>query len=53
MNEESYEKKQKTAKINKFPVAKIKRIIQSNEEVGKVSSNAPVIICKKFKKFFF
>eukprot|EP01080_Neovahlkampfia_damariscottae_P000915 gene915-9824_t len=45
------EKKQKAPKINKFPVAKIKRIIQSNEDVGKVSSNAPVIISKCLELF--
>jgi hypothetical protein len=46
MNESEENKKQKNQKINKFPVVKIKRIIQSNEDVGKVSAQAPLIICK-------
>lgn len=38
-------------KKNKFPIAKIKRIIQSNQEVGKVSSTTPILISKCLEMF--
>ena len=30
----------------KFPLAKIKKIIQKNEEIGKIDGAIPFIICK-------
>lgn len=30
----------------KFPVARIKRIMQADEEVGKVAQVTPVVVCK-------
>lgn len=30
----------------KFPVARIKRIMQADEDVGKVAQVTPVIVCK-------
>jgi hypothetical protein len=30
----------------KFPVARIKRIMQSDEDVGKVAQVTPVVVCK-------
>ncbi len=32
----------------KFPVARIKRIMQADEDVGKVSQVTPVAVCKSF-----
>ncbi|KAI0349386.1 histone-fold-containing protein, partial [Trametes cingulata] len=32
-------------KATKFPVARIKRIMQKDEEVGKVAQATPVVIC--------
>jgi len=32
----------------KFPVARIKRIMQADEDVGKVAQVTPVIVCKSF-----
>jgi len=31
----------------KFPVARIKRIVQADEDVGKVAQVTPVVICKR------
>jgi hypothetical protein len=33
----------------RFPPARIKKIMQTNEEVGKVSSSVPVMVCILFK----
>ncbi|KAI8995237.1 histone-fold-containing protein, partial [Trametes punicea] len=33
-------------KATKFPVARIKRIMQKDEEVGKVAQATPVVICE-------
>jgi hypothetical protein len=33
----------------KFPVARIKRIMQADEEVGKVAQVTPVAVCKFFR----
>lgn len=30
----------------KFPVARIKRIMQADEDVGKVAQVTPVVVCK-------
>jgi Histone-like transcription factor (CBF/NF-Y) and archaeal histone len=30
----------------KFPVARIKRIMQADEDVGKVASVTPIVVCK-------
>lgn len=30
----------------KFPVARIKRIVQADEDVGKVAQVTPVVVCK-------
>ncbi len=32
----------------KFPVARIKRIVQADEDVGKVAQVTPVVVCKLF-----
>ncbi|EPQ53235.1 histone-fold-containing protein [Gloeophyllum trabeum ATCC 11539] len=32
-------------KVTKFPVARIKRIMQKDEEVGKVAQATPIVIC--------
>jgi Dr1-associated corepressor len=37
----------------KFPVARIKRIMQSDEDIGKVAQVTPVVVCKSFYFFFF
>lgn len=37
---------------SKFPLAKIKKIIQENEEVGKLKNSVPLIICF-LKSFMF
>jgi histone H3/H4 len=34
------------SKSNKFPASKIKRIIQSNEDVGKINANVPLMLSK-------
>lgn len=36
----------------KFPVARIKRIMQADEEVGKVAQVTPVAVCKFFSILF-
>lgn len=33
----------------KFPVARIKRIMQADEDVGKVAQAAPTAVCKCFR----
>ena len=33
---------------SRFPPARIKKIMQSDDEVGKVASVVPIIICKHF-----
>ncbi|KDQ57956.1 hypothetical protein JAAARDRAFT_129275 [Jaapia argillacea MUCL 33604] len=33
-------------KVTKFPVARIKRIMQKDEEVGKVAQATPIVICR-------
>ncbi|KZT66894.1 hypothetical protein DAEQUDRAFT_639119, partial [Daedalea quercina L-15889] len=33
-------------KTTKFPVARIKRIMQKDEEVGKVAQATPIVICE-------
>lgn len=35
----------------KFPVARIKKIIQADEEVGKVAASTPVAVCKALEMF--
>ncbi len=30
---------------SKFPLAKIKKIIQENDEVGKLKNSVPLIVC--------
>lgn len=40
-------KKRKT----RFPMARIKRIMQSDEEIGKVSTSAPVVLSKAIELF--
>lgn len=37
----------------KFPVARIKRIMQADEEVGKVAQVTPVAVCTYFFQSFF
>ena len=36
----------------KFPVARIKRIMQADEDVGKVAQVTPVVVCKRKALFF-
>ncbi len=36
----------KRAAACKFPVARIKKIMQANDEIGKVSAATPVAICE-------
>ncbi|TBU05017.1 hypothetical protein CWI36_0685p0040 [Hamiltosporidium magnivora] len=38
-------------RINKFPAARIKRIMQSDEEIGKVSTSAPIVLGKAIELF--
>lgn len=40
-------KKRKT----RFPMARIKRIMQSDEDIGKVSTSAPVVLSKAIELF--
>jgi len=35
----------------KFPVARIKRIVQADEDVGKVAQVTPVVVCKSSHDF--
>lgn len=35
----------------KFPVARIKRIVQADEDVGKVAQVTPVVVCKSGQGF--
>jgi len=37
----------------KFPVARIKRIMQADEDVGKVAQVTPVIVCKLYFLILF
>jgi len=37
----------------KFPVARIKRIVQADEDVGKVAQVTPVVVCKSFASCIF
>jgi Dr1-associated corepressor len=39
-------KKERIDVKTKFPVARIKRIMQADEDVGKVAQVTPVIVCK-------
>ena len=39
-------KGKKRTKFFKFPLAKVKKIIQKNEEIGKIDRTIPFIICK-------
>ncbi|PWN94921.1 histone-fold-containing protein [Tilletiopsis washingtonensis] len=41
----------KRSGTSKFPVARIKKIMQSNEEVGKVAQATPVLISKALELF--
>lgn len=36
----------KRSNVCKFPVARIKKIMQADEEVGKVAQATPVVVCK-------
>ena len=36
----------------KFPVARIKRIMQADEDVGKVAQVTPTAVCKLLDSFF-
>ncbi|TFK51518.1 histone-fold-containing protein, partial [Heliocybe sulcata] len=38
-------------KVTKFPVARIKRIMQKDEEVGKVAQATPIVISKALELF--
>ncbi|KAF2344860.1 Transcription factor CBF/NF-Y/archaeal histone domain, partial [Trinorchestia longiramus] len=38
-------------KKTKFPIARVKKIIQSNEEIGKLSISAPVVVSKAAELF--
>jgi hypothetical protein len=35
----------------RFPLAKVRKIIQRNEEIGKIDSSIPFIICKYFQSW--
>lgn len=35
----------------RFPIARIKRIMQSDEDIGKVSTSAPVVLSKAIELF--
>lgn len=35
----------------RFPIARIKRIMQSDEDIGKVSTSAPVVLSKAIEMF--
>lgn len=35
----------KRSAASKFPIARIKRIMQADEDVGKVAQATPVVIC--------
>lgn len=37
----------------KFPVARIKRIVQADEDVGKVAQVTPVVVCTLANRFQF
>jgi hypothetical protein len=34
------------AKHSQFPTARIKKIMQEDEEIGKVAAGAPIVICE-------
>lgn len=36
----------KRSNASKFPVARIKKIMQADEDVGKVAQATPVVICE-------
>jgi len=36
----------KKRKNFRFPLAKVKKIIQKNEEIGKIDRSIPFIVCK-------
>lgn len=36
----------KRSSVSKFPVARIKKIMQTNEDVGKVAQATPVVVCE-------
>lgn len=38
-------------RITKFPMARVKKIMQSNEDIGKVSTSAPVVLSKATELF--
>lgn len=38
-------------RMTRFPVARIKRIMQSNDDIGKVSTSAPVVLSKAIELF--
>lgn len=46
-NEKQENKKRKI----KFPIARIKRIMQSDDDIGKVSTSAPVVLSKAIELF--
>jgi len=37
---------QKKCKNFRFPLAKVRKIIQKNDEIGKIDSSIPFIVCK-------
>ncbi|KZT20694.1 histone-fold-containing protein [Neolentinus lepideus HHB14362 ss-1] len=45
MDEGGKSKLKNKNKVTKFPVARIKRIMQKDEEVGKVAQATPIVIC--------
>ena len=36
----------KRSNVAKFPVARIKKIMQADEDVGKVAQATPVVVCE-------
>ncbi|PWN87805.1 histone-fold-containing protein [Acaromyces ingoldii] len=41
----------KRSSVSKFPVARIKKIMQTNEDVGKVAQATPVVVSKALEMF--
>ncbi|EOB11759.1 class 2 transcriptional repressor [Nosema bombycis CQ1] len=42
---------QKKSKSSVFPVSRLKKILQSNESVGKIGASVPVVACKAIELF--
>jgi len=51
MDEGGKSKLKNKNKVTKFPVARIKRIMQKDEEVGKVAQATPIVISKALELF--